>query len=216
VLLPAVAAVVAVVAVLWDGSVPGAPRFTRAQAPSTSRQFREDANAKIVTDRGGFLFAKRWFFIGTGCAPVRLQPEFVADARSRQAVEPVLVAYTPCRRYWWFQDRWIWENQALESRDVLALLRERERKRTRSLERAHVLLDVEQGFADFLPRQRTPIARDVKQAVFTRDGGRCVECRSDFDLQYDHVIPFSMGGADTVQNLQLLCSSCNQHKGASL
>ena len=54
----------------------------------------------------------------------------------------------------------------------------------------------------------------MKQAVFTRDGGG-VECESDFDLQYDHVIPFSLGGADTVQNLQLLCSSCNQRKGAS-
>ena len=216
VLLPAIALVVAIVAVLWDINVPDAPRFTRGSAPSATRQFREDANAAIVADRNSFLFAKRWFFIGTGCPPVRLKPEFVAEARQRKEVEPVLVAYTPSRRYWCFQDRWVWENQGLESRDVLALLRERDRKQARNLERAHVLLDVEEGLAAPMPRQRAPIPRDVRQAVFSRDGGRCVECLSDFDLQYDHVIPFSMGGADTLQNLQLLCSACNQSKGASI
>jgi 5-methylcytosine-specific restriction endonuclease McrA len=52
--------------------------------------------------------------------------------------------------------------------------------------------------------------------VFERDGGRCVECGSRFDLQYDHVIPVALGGASTVQNLQILCAPCNQTKGDSL
>lgn len=167
-------------------------------------------------DRGGFLFAKRWFFVGTGCPPVRLLPELVDRARQGSAAEPFLVAYTPSRRFWWYQDRWFWENQDLGARDVLALLRERDRKQTRSLQRAHALLGVEEGRAAPVPRQRSAIPREVKHAVCTRDCGRCVECHSDFDLQYDHVIPFSLGGADTAQNLQLLCSSCNQRKGASL
>lgn len=214
--LPVVALVVAVVAVFWDSNVPNAPRFTKSQPPSATRQFREDSNAAIVADRNGYLFAKRWYFIGTGCPPVRLKPEFVSEAMQRKEAEPVLVAFTPHRRYWCFQGRWVWENQGLEPRDVLALLRERDRKQARNLERAHVLLDVEQGLAAPLTRQRAPIPRDVRQAVFSRDGGRCIECRSDFDLQYDHVIPFSMGGADTLQNLQLLCSSCNQRKGATI
>jgi 5-methylcytosine-specific restriction endonuclease McrA len=64
--------------------------------------------------------------------------------------------------------------------------------------------------------RREPIPRDVRLAVWQRDGGRCVECASDFELQYDHVIPFSMGGASSVENLQLLCADCNRAKGAAL
>ena len=52
--------------------------------------------------------------------------------------------------------------------------------------------------------------------MFARDGGRCAECGSDFDLQYDHVIPVALGGGDGVDNLQLLCADCNRRKGAAL
>jgi 5-methylcytosine-specific restriction endonuclease McrA len=43
-----------------------------------------------------------------------------------------------------------------------------------------------------------------------------VECGSDFDLQYDHVIPHSLGGASMAANLQVLCAGCHQRKGSSL
>ena len=56
----------------------------------------------------------------------------------------------------------------------------------------------------------------MKRAVFERDGGKCVQCGSNFDLQYDHVIPVAMGGATTIENLQLLYADCNREKGADL
>jgi 5-methylcytosine-specific restriction endonuclease McrA len=64
--------------------------------------------------------------------------------------------------------------------------------------------------------RRQPIPRAVRYDVFKRDNGRCVECGSTFDLQFDHIIPVAMGGATSVENLQLLCSDCNLRKGANL
>lgn len=57
----------------------------------------------------------------------------------------------------------------------------------------------------------------VKSAVLQRDQGRCVQCGSDADggkyLEYDHILPRSEGGTNTVENIQLLCRMCNLKKG---
>lgn len=200
----------------WEGKTwPATPQFARERAASGSRQLRDDPNGRVWWDRGGFLFERRDWFVGTGCPPVRLPGAAARELAERQSHAPVLMATTEARRYWWYQNRFAWENQGLAARDVQALLHERERRRSRGLEHAHVMLNVEQGMAAALPRQRQPIPREIRQAVFQRDGGRCVECQSDFDIQFDHVIPWSMGGADSVENLQLLCGNCNQRKGAT-
>jgi 5-methylcytosine-specific restriction endonuclease McrA len=60
------------------------------------------------------------------------------------------------------------------------------------------------------------IPQDVRIAVAAWDGGRCRQCGSTEDLQYDHVIPWSRGGANTVNNVQLLCGECNRRKGARI
>jgi 5-methylcytosine-specific restriction endonuclease McrA len=63
-------------------------------------------------------------------------------------------------------------------------------------------------------RNTRTIPQDVKIAVSVRDQGRCVQCGSMEDLHYDHKIPWSKGGANTVNNIQLLCGMCNRRKGA--
>jgi len=63
-------------------------------------------------------------------------------------------------------------------------------------------------------RNTRSIPQDVKIAVAARDGGRCRRCGSTADLHFDHVIPWSKGGANTVANIQLLCGPCNRRKGA--
>jgi hypothetical protein len=130
-----------------------------------------------------------------------------------QRAHPVAVASgEPRRTYWLFEGRCYWEDEELESGDVLALIRERERRRLRRLERAHANLAAESGG----DRRREAIPREVRRAVFERDGGRCVQCGSAFEIQYDHVIPVAAGGASTTENLQILCAECNRDKGAAL
>ena len=102
------------------------------------------------------------------------------------------------------------DTEGLEPGDVHALVFEREQRKRRKLEHAHATV------AGTKAETRAPIPRESRQAVFERDGGQCVDCGSNFELQFDHIIPVAMGGANTVENLQLLCAPCNKTKGATL
>jgi hypothetical protein len=160
------------------------------------------------------LFGWRWRFIqGKKASAVAWRTKAVRAMDALQAVEPVDFLQDGARRYWWFEERFYWEDEGLSKQDVLALVREREHRAQRKLERAHAVLA--QNEAPVHTR-REPIPREIRLAVFQRDGGTCVECGSNFEIQFDHVIPLSMGGASTVENLQILCAPCNQRKGASL
>ncbi|MFT3685877.1 MAG: hypothetical protein QM783_13300 [Phycisphaerales bacterium] len=53
----------------------------------------------------------------------------------------------------------------------------------------------------------------VKQAVFIRDQGKCVQCGAMDNLHFDHDVPFSKGGSSiTVENVKLLCARHNLQK----
>lgn len=138
----------------------------------------------------------------------------------RQTTEPVALLDDGARTWWLFEDRIYWEDDDLAAADVLALVRDRERRRERKLGRAHAALAAEvplDRIDGSGPRNaRSSVPREVRRAVWDRDGGRCVVCDASFDLQYDHVIPLALGGANTVENLQVLCAPCNQEKGASV
>jgi hypothetical protein len=60
--------------------------------------------------------------------------------------------------------------------------------------------------------RREAIPRLVQREVWQRDGGRCVECFARERLCFDHIVPFSRGGGNSVRNLQLLCEGCNLAK----
>ena len=68
-----------------------------------------------------------------------------------------------------------------------------------------------------LPKKRSRrITQTVKDKVWNRDGGKCVECGSNENLEFDHIIPHSKGGANTYRNIQLLCEPCNRSKSAKI
>jgi HNH endonuclease len=58
--------------------------------------------------------------------------------------------------------------------------------------------------------ERAPIAEPIRRGVWRRDGGCCQWCGYAYDLQIDHIVPWSNGGSDRSDNLRLLCASCNE------
>lgn len=60
--------------------------------------------------------------------------------------------------------------------------------------------------------KRESIQEAVRIAVWRRDEGKCTKCGSRKNLEYDHIIPVSKGGGNTIRNIELLCEECNRKK----
>ena len=85
-------------------------------------------------------------------------------------------------------------------------------KKRRELERKVQQEMYERGELAMEGTKRRYIPHSVVSEVYRRDGAKCVICGSVENLQLDHIIPFSKGGADTAENLQVLCQKCNLKK----
>ena len=63
---------------------------------------------------------------------------------------------------------------------------------------------------------RLPPYRSHAKALYGEQGGHCNGCGTHFEarnLEVDHIISRRKGGTDHIENLQLLCGSCNRIKG---
>lgn len=57
--------------------------------------------------------------------------------------------------------------------------------------------------------------REQRERVFMRDGRVCQVCGTDEgEMHIDHIIPRKVGGDHSLDNLRVLCKSCNLRKGA--
>ncbi|MES2964889.1 MAG: HNH endonuclease signature motif containing protein [Bdellovibrionota bacterium] len=59
-------------------------------------------------------------------------------------------------------------------------------------------------------RKTRYIAAATNHRLFLRDRGRCDNCGGTMRIQKDHNVSFAMGGSNEIDNLRLLCRSCNQ------
>jgi 5-methylcytosine-specific restriction endonuclease McrA len=199
---------------LVRGSTPDV-RIGRGWTSSSTAgaDLREDPGGRIFADRGGVLLRRRVWFVASGAPPTEIDRRRWSRIAAAQRVHPQYLARFRERTFWWYEDAIYWTVASYGSADVKALLHARRSRHERKLEHARALMAASTSQA---ARKREHIPREVRLAVWERDRGRCVQCANGFDIQYDHVIPFSMGGSSTVDNLQLLCARCNQSKGARL
>jgi 5-methylcytosine-specific restriction endonuclease McrA len=187
----------------------------RSALPITDVVLRVDNNAQTIILPWTLprMFTGRYTIqSGKGILDVRWKRPAFEAMREAQKENPVAVVHNGKRTLWHHHDCFYWEDEGLDADDVKALIHQRERRSQQKLQTARSLMN-----ADAVGKPtRIPIPSELRRAVFERDGGRCVECESNFDLQYDHVLPVALGGATTVENLQLLCADCNRRKSDSL
>ncbi len=145
--------------------------------------------------------------------PAKIHKDQWAEAWQAQHAFPVYVITVGERSFWHFQDRFYWENDGLSADEVYALLVTKQQRERQRIERAQAIVSYG-GQPSRNGRQGIP--DDVKQLVWTRDGGSCRNCGSTVELQYDHIIPVALGGSTSEDNLQILCGPCNRRKGAGL
>ena len=65
------------------------------------------------------------------------------------------------------------------------------------------------------PAKRKHIPKAVRDAVMERDNYTCVYCGSTNNPELDHNEAHANNGSDKIDNLQVLCRSCNRRKGVS-
>lgn len=62
-----------------------------------------------------------------------------------------------------------------------------------------------------MPKVRNEgMTASTKREIWRRAQSQCENCQSTFALEIDHILPKSLGGSNDLQNLRLLCRSCNQ------
>ena len=160
-----------------------------------------------IRGKVNFYVGKKVYFLGKMRKALFLQ-EYSAVVSTATAIATI-----GDRRYWQFRDRFYWDNDGLTASEVNALLVTRFQRERAQVERAEAM--VSQGFVNS-GTQRGDIPDDLKQFVWMRDGGQCRNCSATSELQFDHVIPVTLGGATSADNLQILCGPCNRRKGSRL
>src|SRR5665213_194205 len=79
---------------------------------------------------------------------------------------------------------------------------------------AHLALEeLDQTEGVLIPTPRRGIPDRWRDAVFARDGWRCLNCADEDDLTVDHIVSLDSGGKHHPINMQTLCRSCNASKG---
>lgn len=152
-------------------------------------------------------------FRGRVAFAVCMRPSVFNKAQAFQRKEPIYLGSgfrleegKPEGKVWWYGDQFWMSTGYSEQEARVHLVREQGRREEWKRQR------LEKAAAVTAKPHRKTIPKEVRLLVWERDGGRCVNCGSTEDLEYDHIIPVSRGGSNTERNLQILCVECNRKK----
>ncbi len=112
-------------------------------------------------------------------------------------------------------DNRIKRTKQIENIAVLAL-DEFDRSREPQTETTHQHKQCEACHGTGINIQGINVPPKIREAVFDRDGFKCVMCDSTTNLTLDHIIPRSKGGSHQESNLRVLCFTCNRIKSDKL
>jgi hypothetical protein len=135
------------------------------------------------------------------------------EMKSQSELTPVFYMKIGERNLWRYAGKWFSDSDDLKADEVKALVASYGLGLRKKVSEAKTVASAKRvpdgSLREFIPES-------VRHNVWERDGGACRQCGAKSDLQYDHLIPVSLGGANTEDNLQILCAACNRQKGASV
>lgn len=179
--------------------------------------FKRDPKAKFIYRVVGFFSTRKLyrFYAGKWNSQREWEEKDFRALLEYQRQTPVLImSVVENKGQWWmFRDEFYWDDEGYTEEEIRALILDKIEQREKKVKRVMARL----GQNDISSsNSREVIPDDVKMFVWQRDGGRCVRCGSQQNLELDHIIPVSKGGSNTARNIQLLCEKCNRAKGSNL
>ncbi|MXW99259.1 MAG: HNH endonuclease [Acidimicrobiaceae bacterium] len=167
----------------------------------------------------GFWFFKTVHFIATKQIKFsvgRRRYEQLCAERERDGV--ARIGRRDDRVMWWAQPvgdehALYWATPEMSAQDVALVIWGRHKRQGSQLDRLRKRKDRGE---DPAPPAREHIPAEIRDEVYRRDQGRCRSCQREDELQFDHIIPVSKGGATAAENLQILCGPCNRAKADNI
>ncbi len=169
-----------------------------------------------VSHKANVFTGHGWLMLTVGKSTyrvIKIHKNVFTGMLTDQLRKPVKVGRIGERAYWWHESKYYWDNEGLDREGVYALLVTKQQRAQSRVDRAKAI--VASG-AQVPISRRGSIPDDLKQLIWTRDKGRCQKCGSNTELQFDHIIPVSLGGGTAAENLQILCGPCNRRKGSGI
>jgi HNH endonuclease len=121
--------------------------------------------------------------------------------------------------FWGYKDkvlRFASDEPEIDTEQTALLVKHYILRRDRQFDRIQREIEAFENLEKLEGSSREPISESVRLFVWQRDKGQCVKCGSRERLEFDHIIPVTLGGSNTERNIQLLCEPCNRSKGANV